>query len=75
MGADTFSPKECFRELKRNKLINDEKTEILLEMVNDRNEAIHTYNEIFANELYKNIQKNYYKLMLEAYNIIKNHKI
>jgi len=31
-GVDIFSPKECFRELRRNKLLSDKETELLLKM-------------------------------------------
>lgn len=62
-GLDVFSPKDCFRELRNVEVVSDKETEILLQMVNDRNEIIHTYNEKYANELYNEISKKYYKLM------------
>lgn len=69
-GAEVFSPKECFRELRKNKLISDEETEILLEMTDDRNEIIHTYNEKFSDRLYEEILKRYYKLIVKIYKIL-----
>ncbi len=69
-GVDIYSPKECFRELRRNKLLTDEKTEALLKMINDRNEIIHTYNEKFADELHKKITDEYYKLMKKVFEVV-----
>ena len=70
-GVDIFSPKECFRELRRNKLLSDKETELLLKMTDDRNEVIHTYNKDFSNELYGKIKKNYYKLIEKIYQQLK----
>lgn len=39
-GVSVFSPKECFRELRKNGLVFDEQAELLLKMSNDRNEII-----------------------------------
>ena len=61
--VDAFSPKECFRELRRNQKISDADTEVALQMADDRNEIIHTYNEKFADEVYVKIKKDYSKLM------------
>lgn len=71
LGVDAFSPKECFRELRRNQKISDLDTEGLLKMADDRNEIIHTYNEKFADELYGKINKEYLRLIELVYNIIK----
>jgi len=62
-GIEIYSPKECFRELRRNQHLSDEGTEAMLKLVNDRNEIIHNYDENFADELYKKIVKSYYKLL------------
>lgn len=74
LGVDVFSPKECFRNLRKNKLISDEDTELLLIMTDDRNEVIHTYNEHFANELYDEIVEKYYKLLKKVYKILTEYK-
>lgn len=66
-GTDVFSPKECFRELRKNKLISDKETEILLKMTDDRNDVIHSYSESFSDELYEKIRKNYYALISKVY--------
>lgn len=70
-GLDTFSPKDCFRKLRNVGLISDEETENILKMSSDRNEIIHTYNEKYANALYDNICKKYYRLMKKIYNELK----
>ena len=44
-GKDVFSPKECFREMRRQGLLTDEETELSLTMCDDRNDIIHTYKE------------------------------
>ena len=69
-GLDVFSPKDCWRELRKNESLADEETELLLEMTNDRNEVIHTYREEFAEELYVRIKKDYYKLLMKVYKMI-----
>ncbi len=69
-GEDVFSPKECFRSLRKNKLISDEDTELLLQMTDDRNKIIHTYNESFSEELYKDISQTYYLAMEKIYKIL-----
>lgn len=47
------SPKECFREAFAFGIIADE--DIWLKMMDDRNESVHTYNELFAEELYSRL--------------------
>jgi nucleotidyltransferase substrate binding protein (TIGR01987 family) len=69
-GVNAFSPKECFRELGKNKLISDIDTEKFLEMADDRNEIIHTYNDKFAEELYQKIIKKHYFLIRALYHIL-----
>jgi nucleotidyltransferase substrate binding protein (TIGR01987 family) len=70
-GIDVFSPKECFRELRKNKLISDEQTELLLTITDDRNKIIHTYNEDFSDELYQKIEEDYYDSFKNVYEILK----
>ena len=61
-GLDFFSPKEVFRSLRSNDLLNDEETEALLAMVDDRNLIIHTYSEDFSEEIYQKIKDSYFPL-------------
>lgn len=72
-GVDIYSPKECFRELRRNQLISDEDAELFLEMTNDRNEVIHTYNQNFADELHEKIKKDYFRLIKKVSERLKNN--
>ena len=70
-GVDAFSPKECFRELRRNKFISEEETETLLKMTDDRNDIIHSYNENFSDEIYGKIKRDYFVLIDKIYRQMK----
>jgi len=70
IGLDSFSPKDCFRELLKNQLLSAEDTEELLKMVDDRNKIIHTYNEDFSEALYKKIKSKYFNLIEKIYSIL-----
>ena len=73
-GVDIFSPKECFREMRKNKLISDEDTEVSLKMTDHRNEIIHTYNEDFSDEVCEKIKEDYFKLLGNIYRALTNGK-
>ncbi len=49
-GSRCASPKECFREAYRAKIIDYD--EFWMSMTDWRNEAVHTYSEAFADKLY-----------------------
>lgn len=49
-GIVCASPKECFREAYRQKII--EYDEVWLKLVDMRNETVHTYKEEIAEKLY-----------------------
>ncbi|MBI5022581.1 MAG: nucleotidyltransferase substrate binding protein [Candidatus Magasanikbacteria bacterium] len=70
-GVDAFAPKECFRELRKNKMISDATAEKLLKMTDASNEIIHTYNEQLSNELYNKIAKQYRRLLEDVYGVLK----
>ncbi|MCK5061367.1 HI0074 family nucleotidyltransferase substrate-binding subunit [Candidatus Parcubacteria bacterium] len=70
-GVDVYSPKECFRELRKNGLVSDEETELLLMMTDNRNEIIHTYNEQLSTELYETIKEKYFILLTQIYKALK----
>lgn len=70
-GVDVFSPKDVFRELRKNDLIGEEETETLLLMVDERNKIIHTYSETFSDELYQKIKTGYFTLLEKLYLILK----
>ena len=59
-GLETASPKDCFKELRRQGILSEAETETALAMIIDRNLAVHTYNQKFANELYDSIKKKYF---------------
>ena len=66
-GKDVFSPKECFRELRRQELLSDEETELSLIMCDDRNDIVHTYKEKLAEELYGKITSSYVELLRKVF--------
>ncbi|MDD5528341.1 MAG: HI0074 family nucleotidyltransferase substrate-binding subunit [Patescibacteria group bacterium] len=69
-GVEASSPKECFRQLGKNKLVSDSEVEKFLEMADDRNEIIHTYNDKFAEELYRRIVVRHFILLRKVYYLI-----
>lgn len=52
-------PKEVFREALHARLVSEDDTELLLEMVDDRNRMVHDYNERFADKLFKKVVEAY----------------
>lgn len=66
-GVKVTAPKECFRELRNKIALSDQDVEALLEMTDDRNEVIHTYKEVFANEIYEKIILRYAPLLRKMY--------
>lgn len=66
-GTDVASPKDCFRELRRNGLLKDEEVELLLQMTDDRNQVIHTYGKKFADVLFVKIAEEYARLLRRVY--------
>lgn len=69
-GIESFSPKECFRELKKNQLLNERETELLLKMADDRNVIIHTYQKKFSEYLYKKIKNKYFGLIEKIFSML-----
>lgn len=69
-GVDVFSPKSCFRELLKNKIISEKETTLFIEMTDNRNEIIHNYDENFSNLLYPKIKKSYYQILKKLFEII-----
>lgn len=60
LGIDSFSPKECWRELRKHSLLSDQETEIFLAMTDERNSIVHTYDQKFAEALEVKIKTVYY---------------
>lgn len=51
-GIESYSPKNCLRELRNLQLLNDAETEQAIKMIDDRNLSVHTYKEELAEALY-----------------------
>jgi len=69
-GIICRSPKKCFREGLSLELYDESITEILLKMVDHRNQTVHIYNELIAEEIYKQIVEKYYIAMRKIYDIM-----
>ena len=54
-GIDIGSPKGVIRNSREVNLLTDDETVTALQMVNDRNLTVHTYNEEVANKIYSNL--------------------
>lgn len=63
-GIICNSPKSCFREGFRVELYDEKLTELLLQMTDDRNETVHTYDENRAEEIFQRIKDKY----IQAFN-------
>ncbi|MBU1110931.1 nucleotidyltransferase substrate binding protein [Patescibacteria group bacterium] len=63
LGIEVFSPKQTFRELRKNQMTSEKDTVLLLQMTNDRNQIIHDYNEKYSDEICKTIRFSYYAAM------------
>lgn len=56
-GLSVGSPKACVRAFRELGLFSDEETVVGLEMADDRNLTIHTYNEPVAERIYRNLHR------------------
>jgi nucleotidyltransferase substrate binding protein (TIGR01987 family) len=56
-GVSVGSPKGCIRACRETGLLSEEQAVNGLEMVDDRNLTIHTYNEAIADEISRNFSK------------------
>ncbi|WP_220353024.1 HI0074 family nucleotidyltransferase substrate-binding subunit, partial [Halobacillus trueperi] len=56
-GLDAGSPKSVIRSCREVHLLEDEEAVLALEMVNDRNLTVHTYNEEVAIKIHKNLSR------------------
>lgn len=61
-GLDIGSPKGVIRSSMTVGLLSEEETTLALEMVDDRNQTVHTYNEALAEAIFSRIHR-YEKLM------------
>jgi nucleotidyltransferase substrate binding protein (TIGR01987 family) len=73
LGEDVTYPKDVLKAAYQGKLIQDE--HIWLQILKDRNQTSHTYDEELADKIYENIKsyfpvlKSTYKELNEKYNI------
>ena len=58
-GVECYTPRQCFKAAFQLKLADQDKTWI--DMIEDRNSAVHTYKEALADALYKKLPE-YLKL-------------
>lgn len=56
-GVSVGSPKACVRAFREVGLLSDEQAVIGLEMVDDRNLTVHTYNDAVAERIYRNLPR------------------
>lgn len=69
-GIDVSSPKDVMREARNIELLNDQETELAIQMINDRNQTSHTYDEDFALEIIEHVE-DYVGLMERVFEKIK----
>lgn len=70
-GLDVGSPKGVIRACREVGVFDDKETIFALQMVNDRNLTVHTYNETLAREIYSHLN-DYVFLMEHWLNRIKD---
>lgn len=54
-GIKCTFPRDCFREAYRGKLIDYD--DVWMKMIDTRNYTVHTYSEVFAEEIYAGLPK------------------
>ncbi|MFQ5788942.1 MAG: HI0074 family nucleotidyltransferase substrate-binding subunit [Acidobacteriota bacterium] len=57
-GLQTGSPKSCIRAFRDVGLLREEQTESALEMADDRNLTVHTYNEALAQAIFARLGRH-----------------
>ncbi len=67
-GFNPKSPRETFEFAYKNDIIENE--DIWLNMLMDRNIAVHVYNEEEVDKIYKNIVEKYYLEMQKCFNVL-----
>ncbi|HGY56953.1 MAG TPA: nucleotidyltransferase [Caldithrix abyssi] len=68
-GLVCNSPKQCFREGFSLGLYDEDTTERLLKMVDDRNETTHTYDEKRIMEIFNRLKTEYGELLDKIYRL------
>ena len=72
-GIECRSPKSCIRELLSTAHLDEAQIQLMLEMVNDRNLATHTYHESLADDIFASI-KSYIALFHTLYHELSKEK-
>ena len=57
-GLDLASPKSVIRSCRELGLLSEEQTVMVLRMTDDRNLAVHSYNDALAEEIYSRIREH-----------------
>lgn len=55
-GIECRSPKACMREFFATGYLDEEQISLLLQMIDDRNLATHTYHESLADDIFSHIE-------------------
>ena len=71
-GIEVKSPKEAMREARNLGLLKEKETIVAIQMLDDRNQTSHTYDEDFALEMIENIE-DYVELMGEILRNLKSN--
>ncbi len=72
-GIECRSPKSCIREFFATAAISPDDTQSMLEMVDDRNLATHTYHEALADEIFQAIG-TYIPILQKTFTIIRSRQ-
>jgi len=72
-GVECRSPKSCIREFFATAHLNEQQIETMLQMVDDRNLATHTYHESLADEIFTAIEA-YISIFTILYNELSTTK-
>ena len=70
-GIECYSPKSCFQEAFRAKMIEVTDEPYWNDLIKDRNRSVHIYSETMADEIYRNLP-NYIKLFQKIIVTLKN---
>ncbi|MHA1608254.1 MAG: HI0074 family nucleotidyltransferase substrate-binding subunit [Candidatus Freyarchaeota archaeon] len=69
VGIICRSPRDTFREARRVEIIEDER--LWMEMIEDRNALVHTYEMEKAREIFRKIKNEYVDCLQDVYEKIK----
>ena len=69
-GIECRSPKACMREFFSTGHLDEVQITLLLQMIDDRNLATHTYHESLADEIFSHMEE-YLGLLVSVYGMMK----